>query len=217
MRGDARFYREVTTASFSQEQRITQAKAYLRRAVASANAIYEFTSFFGTGGIGFEIAGMDILTEDTGMFANDFIGVQAFLKEHSIEDFSSYCAAYRFTYRDFTGGVLGLAYVAQSGANGGICSRSLNTGIVTLLNYGRRVPEGVSHLTFAHELGHNFGSQVRILGDVCVPLYSLYTQRNVSSIARSPVCKFCYMSHSGQPLFSRDSFSSWSYSGTWHK
>ena len=183
MRGDARFYREVTTASFSQEQRITQAKAYLSRTVASANAIYELTSFYGTGpggdGIGFEIAGMDILTEDTGMFVNDFIGVQAFLKEHSMEDFSSYCAAYRFTYRDFDDGVLGLAYVAQSGYNGGICSGTLNTGIVTLLNYGRRVPEGVSHLTFVHELGHNFGSQVRILGDVCVCHYTACTPTDV--------------------------------------
>ena len=53
---------------------------------------------------------------------------------------------------------------------GGICERyqtfaggvrrTLNTGIVTLLNYGRRVPTGVSALTFAHEAGHNFGSQV---------------------------------------------------------
>ena len=165
MRGDARFYREVTTASFTREQRITQAKAYLSRAVASANAIYEFTQFYGPGpggdGIGFEIAEMDILTEDTGVFVDEYIGVQAFLEYHSREDFNSYCAAYRFTYRDFTGGVLGLAYVAQSGLNGGICANKLNTGIVTLLNYGRRVPEVASHLTFSHELGHNFGSQVR--------------------------------------------------------
>lgn len=56
---------------------------------------------------------------------------------------------------------------------GGICERyqtfsggvrrTLNTGIVTLLNYGRRVPTGVSALTFAHEAGHNFGSQVLVI------------------------------------------------------
>ena len=43
--------------------------------------------------------------------------------------------------------------------------RTLNTGIVTLLNYGRRVPTGVTTITFAHEAGHNFGSEVS--GLVC--------------------------------------------------
>ena len=63
-----------------------------------------------------------------------------------------------------------------SSSPGGICERyqtfaggvrrTLNTGIVTLLNYGRRVPTGVSALTFAHEAGHNFGSQVCIIRHV---------------------------------------------------
>jgi len=58
-------------------------------------------------------------------------------------------------------------------ASGGLCERwkeynennrrvhkSLNTGIVTLVNYGSRVPPKVSTLTFAHEIGHNYGSPV---------------------------------------------------------
>lgn len=106
-------------------------------------------------------------------FANDFIGVEAFLNEHSIADYSDYCLAYRFTHRDFDGGVVGLAYVAAqppSNNAGGICDilrtfsggvqQTLNTGIVTSLNYGRGIPPSLSALTFAHECGHNFGSNV---------------------------------------------------------
>ena len=53
---------------------------------------------------------------------------------------------------------------------GGICDRyqpisgsqkSLNTGIVTNLNYGNTMSGKVVEITLAHEIGHNFGSKVR--------------------------------------------------------
>ena len=65
---------------------------------------------------------------------------------------------YIYFFRDFTGGTLGLAWVASaSGASGGICEtykryteningvhhtakRSLNTGIITFVNYNSPVP-----------------------------------------------------------------------------
>ena len=63
--------------------------------------------------------------------------------------------------------------ISIAGSSGGICERfksysesdgtvkkSLNTGIVTLLNYGARMPTMISTLTFSHEVGHNFGSPV---------------------------------------------------------
>lgn len=58
----------------------------------------------------------------------------------------------------------------STGSSGGICEKnklysdgkrkSLNTGIITVQNYASHVPPKVSHITFAHEVGHNFGSPV---------------------------------------------------------
>ena len=74
-------------------------------------------------------------------------------------------------------------------ASGGVCERnkefqegssrvkkSLNTGIVTTINYGRVVANKVSQLTFGHEIGHNFGSPVSF---VVIPfkwIFSLFKQ-----------------------------------------
>lgn len=76
------------------------------------------------------------------------------------------------------------------GSSGGICEKSklysdgkkksLNTGIITVQNYASHVPPKVSHITFAHEVGHNFGSPVSFLDvpHLCMVrrnLISLYT------------------------------------------
>ena len=66
---------------------------------------------------------------------------------------------------------------------GGICEdlatfsggvqKTLNTGVVTTLNFNRRVPTAVTSITFAHEAGHNFGSDVRVTGRGVVSCPSL--------------------------------------------
>uniref|UniRef100_A0A8B9LLH8 Disintegrin and metalloproteinase domain-containing protein 10 n=1 Tax=Astyanax mexicanus TaxID=7994 RepID=A0A8B9LLH8_ASTMX len=110
-------------------------------------------------------------------FAN--IGVEKFLELNSEQNHDDYCLAYVFTDRDFDDGVLGLAWVgAPSGSSGGICEKSklysdgkrksLNTGIITVQNYASHVPPKVSHITFAHEVGHNFGSP-HDSGPECTP------------------------------------------------
>ncbi|CAG7827487.1 unnamed protein product, partial [Allacma fusca] len=91
-----------------------------------------------------------------------------YLELFSEGDYDSFCLAYMFTFRDFEGGTLGLAWTADLKNAGGVCEKkghfrgglkSLNTGIITLLNYGKVVPPSVSYVTLAHEIGHNFGAQ----------------------------------------------------------
>nr|XP_057945379.1 disintegrin and metalloproteinase domain-containing protein 10 [Doryrhamphus excisus] len=142
--------------------------------VKAINAIYQSTDFMGIRNIGFMVKRIRINTTEntldrTNPFRFDNIGVETFLELNSEQNHNDYCLAYVFTNRDFDDGVLGLAWIASpSGNSGGICEKaklysdgkikSLNTGIITVKNYGSHVPLKVSHITFAHEIGHNFGS-----------------------------------------------------------
>lgn len=85
-----------------------------------------------------------------------------FLELFSEGDYDTFCLAYLFTFRDFEGGTLGLAWTGDLKNAGGVCEKkghfrggvkSLNTGILTLLNYGKLVSPAVSHVTLAHEIG----------------------------------------------------------------
>ncbi|XP_071138176.1 disintegrin and metalloproteinase domain-containing protein 10-like isoform X2 [Mytilus edulis] len=164
--------------------------------VDAINTIYSNTVFktfdnsIDYKGIRFKIQRTKIMTDATEKcktsqaktLCSDNIDVSNFLNENSLIDHSAFCLAYIFTYRDFTQGTLGLAWVGSSGqASGGICEqyksfpeggkqvmKSLNTGIVTLVNYGDDVAPRVSQLTFAHEVGHNFGSP-HDNGQLCAP------------------------------------------------
>ncbi|KAH7946235.1 hypothetical protein HPB49_021710 [Dermacentor silvarum] len=98
----------------------------------------------------------------------------------SLSNHDEFCLSYTWTYRDFYGGVLGLAWVANADRNhGGVCEKarpsavsvggstevlrlSTNVGVLTFLNYNSFVAAAVSEMVFCHELGHSFGADVRV-------------------------------------------------------
>ncbi|KZC07718.1 Disintegrin and metalloproteinase domain-containing protein 10 [Dufourea novaeangliae] len=146
----------------------------MTRHVQRVNSIYRYTDFNQDGqpdNISFmikrvKVHGEDALTDSSYRFTGTY-GVEEFLELFSEEDYDAFCLSYMFTYRDFEKGTLGLAWTGDLKNAGGVCEKnghyrgsmkSLNTGIITLLNYGKHVPPTVSHVTLAHEIGHNFGS-----------------------------------------------------------
>uniref|UniRef100_T1IUZ6 ADAM10 endopeptidase n=1 Tax=Strigamia maritima TaxID=126957 RepID=T1IUZ6_STRMM len=146
----------------------------MTRHVQRVNSIYKVTDFDQDGhpdNISFMIKRIKVhtpqaLKDPNYRFPSNY-GVEKFLELFSEEDYDAFCLSYMFTYRDFEGGTLGLAWTGDLKNAGGVCEKnghyrgslkSLNTGIVTLLNYGKHVPPAVSHVTLAHEIGHNFGS-----------------------------------------------------------
>jgi len=101
----------------------------------------------------------------------DQTDTKIYLEKFSEFDWSPYCLAHAFTYKDFSG-TLGLAFTAYpkgQNQNGGICQAryndgtkgptSINTGWHSSLNFGNKQLEAQSALVLAHEIGHNFGAQ----------------------------------------------------------
>lgn len=61
---------------------------------------------------------------ETGYKFPDNYDVATYLQTFSQdEDFDEYCLAYIYTYRDFDGGTLGLAWTGDTATAGGVCER----------------------------------------------------------------------------------------------
>lgn len=151
--------------------------------VRAVKAIYErnfnISGYYAPKGLSFRVKKLVVYDpktdEDSDLWkvvAPNNLGIDTLLDLFSTSPFihKEICEAFLFTDRDFEGGILGLAWIGEPNKAGGICDleRNLgddkkkiyNTGIVTMRLYGRFTPPKVSEVTFAHELGHGFGSQV---------------------------------------------------------
>lgn len=66
---------------------------------------------------------MDALKDPDYRYPSNY-GVEKFLELFSEEDYDAFCLAYMFTYRDFEGGTLGLAWTGDLKNAGGVCEKN---------------------------------------------------------------------------------------------
>nr|XP_006819415.1 PREDICTED: disintegrin and metalloproteinase domain-containing protein 10-like [Saccoglossus kowalevskii] len=184
--------------------------------IQEVDNVYRSTDFNGDGvgdNIGFSIAGVTVfedIYDPNYKFTENNIPAAEYLNKFSEYNFNRYCMAILFSYRDFGGGVLGLAWIGYStwlGPPGGVCQyrvtlmsdgkqRSMNTAMVTLYNYGTRVPRKVTTISVMHELGHSFGSPHDPKNRVCSPggeygNYLMYSKSTDGSKANNYVFSQC--------------------------
>ncbi|XP_078391256.1 disintegrin and metalloproteinase domain-containing protein 10-like, partial [Cetorhinus maximus] len=148
------------------KERVT---AQIANYLKEVNKIYESVNFEGIRHMNFQVKDMLIDTKynETNPLHARFISIEKLLDLHSRENWSNYCLSYLVTDRDYSG-ILGIAWQGNMGPSGGICSHHLNTGLITVRNYGNQLPLRIVHLTLAHELGHSLGSP-HDEGEECIP------------------------------------------------
>ncbi|XP_028260494.1 disintegrin and metalloproteinase domain-containing protein 10 isoform X2 [Parambassis ranga] len=144
---------------------VAQVASYIR----AVNDIYDNVDFDGIKLINFKVKSLRVMTEEK---KHDplhplYIGPEKLLSLFSDNNWGNFCLSYLLTDRDYSG-VLGLAWEGKAGNWGGVCSKqttlrngqtsTLNTGLVTIQNYGQFLPARHVQLTLAHELGHSLGS-----------------------------------------------------------
>ncbi|CAM4791104.1 unnamed protein product [Rotaria magnacalcarata] len=207
---------------------------FLYRTVTAANAIYRSLKFESNGDVlhrfTLRIKRIRILTPDDCGHKNlslsetnicrSFLDSNVLLTWHSAEDFSDYCLAYIFAARDFGDGTLGLAWMGSVASNsrGGICEKSskdmyegqrvtktLNTGMITVINHNTRTSSLMTELTFAHEVGHNLGAEhddEKCGGDTTYGHYIMYRRATTGLEENNNKFSNCSMDKMGPVVIS---------------
>ncbi|XP_070393272.1 disintegrin and metalloproteinase domain-containing protein 10-like isoform X4 [Dermacentor albipictus] len=177
--------------------------------VARASDVYRHTDFNGVEDVTFNVHNIKIndtkkCPSDKNPYCLDKMDAALYLLTTAKSaNYDDYCLAYSWTYRDFDDGVLGLAYVGNSSTHSqGVCDKnrllsedptrpqlglshlSLNTGMISFVNYNAYVPQAVSEITFCHEIGHNFGSPRRASQSAATALSR--AMKNVTVATRKP-------------------------------
>lgn len=189
---DYRFFEHMGGSSAS------QTASYMIHVIQYVNTLYRKTQFDVQGSsmsnVGFEIGELRIHNESTPSsqtlqgrphynVKTDYWDTKELLEAFSGDKYyRKFCLAHLFTYRRFSNGVLGLAYIAseRAAAVGGLCSPlyakypkvqlTLNTGWSSSQNAGgHRILALQAQLVTAHELGHNLGSEHDPETDDCAP------------------------------------------------
>jgi disintegrin and metalloproteinase domain-containing protein 17 len=139
--------------------------------IAAASSIYQATSFVMSEAPTLTYTGLRLAVRKVTVYAsaasdpyagNDGTPLGLLTLFATQRDFSQNCIAHLFTSTDFSGGVLGLAWVGDTSGSkaGGMCHTSsnqwLNTGFSTALSYGVTVPLLTHTLVAIHEIGHNW-------------------------------------------------------------
>ena len=172
-----------------------------------ADSIFYETEFDGVAGYGLSVRNVVVYTTTEG---NNPVGSGSFGGDEGAVNFlnafgqgddiknrlPSACLATMFTHRDFANGVLGLAWVATTGGNAGVCEAGYNTAFITSLNFQATVQLPVSQITLTHEIGHNHGSSHDTGADGCSPgggggNYIMYPQATDGSKVNNRLFSTC--------------------------